>query len=241
MRISLLYDQFKGQDIYVVGNGPSLRYYPLHFFSERLTIGLNRTWRTVATKFSLTCHPELLIEYEKWEGPKPETQWIVKAFKPPARLTLEDKRYYIFRSGSPTDGHNLDFVRYRSPEEYLYQGRGIHQTAMNLAAHMGARAIFLCGVDMADLFGDHHSVEQPVRFLGLNPESVYKEYRDFTDHVRQVIRDELGIPVISMSPFLGLGAAEEDASRLRKQLRLEPLKPGKDDSRYRRDKVDKPS
>lgn len=241
MRVSLLYGKHKGEDIYVVGSGPSLRYYHPEFFRGRITIGLNRAYCTIQPTYTITAHPDLFAEYLSIpEGKRVPTSWIVKAFKPPLRLTFEDPRCYVFRAGAPHDGHQLRFLREQCKDEYLYQGRGIHQTAMNLAAHMGARTIFLVGCDMCALTDEHHASDQPTKFLGLPPERVYKEYRLFTDHVRQVLRDELGIHVVSLSPFLGLNSVEEDSARLRTQLRLRPLPPAKDVSTYQRSGIDSP-
>jgi hypothetical protein len=73
----------------------------------------------------------------------------------------------------------------------------------------------------------------------LKPDDVYKEYRTFTAHVRQVIRDELKIPVVSLNPFIGVGHSDEDFSRLKEELGMKPLPGALDVSRYDRRKTNK--
>ena len=63
MRLQELWDRHAGETIYVVGTGPSLRLLDMNYFAGRTTIGLKRAWRHLPTTYSLTCHPELVVEY----------------------------------------------------------------------------------------------------------------------------------------------------------------------------------
>lgn len=242
MKVSKLWGLHKGEDAYVVGTGPSMRCFPMDFFRNRLTIGLNQAWRYGGMRYCVTVHPELVVEYEKEESGLEEqyrTQWIVKAKKAPLAVDFSHPRYYVFYSHGPTKiGHRLDFFRIAS--DSLYVGRGIQQTGINLAVHMGCRAVFLVGVDMCSLDGQHHAHRQHTRWLGLPPEDVYREYLDFTDHARTFVRFQLGIPVLTLSPFVGLKHVEEDYGRLKKLLRLDPLPKSDDVSSRRRAHADKP-
>jgi len=240
MQVSLLWDKHKGEEIYIVGTGPSMRVFPVEILKGKTTIGLNQSWKYCSMSYSVTMHPELIVDYERDKSRKNTTQWIVKGQKPPLRVTFEDPRYYVFEGEKPvpTHGFNLKYVRERI-RSVLYIGRGIQQTAMNIAAHMGARVIYLVGVDMCSLDGSHHGHDQSIQFHGLKPDDVYKEYRTFTAHVREVIRDELKIPVVSLTPFIGVGNPEEDFSRLKKEFRMKPLPGVVDISRYDRRKTNK--
>jgi hypothetical protein len=245
MRIADLFDRHHGQDIYIVGTGPSLRLLPVGLLSGRTTIGLNQAWRMVpGLHYCLTAHPELTLE---WEESRPEglrsqaktrpgidPVWIVKQKAPMANLSFDDPRYYVWTSDKHPHEDNLKYVRKRVPD-YLYQGRGIQQTGMNLAAHMGARSIILVGCDMTDLGGDHHAHAQHVRFHGLDPKLVYKEYRVYTARVRQAIWDTWRIPTLTLTPFVGVGHAEEDYARLCQERALEKLPAPEDTSKYQRE------
>lgn len=238
MQVSLLWDKHKGEEIYIVGTGPSMRVFPAEILEGKTTIGLNRAWKYCSLTYSVTVHPDLIVEYEKDKERKNKTQWIVKGQKAPIRASFSDKRYYVFEGEKPvpTHGFNLKYIRERV-RSVLYIGRGIQQTAMNIAAHMGARVIYLVGVDMCSLEGSHHGHAQPIQFHGLNPDAVYKEYRNFTAHVRTVIRDELKIPVVSLTPFIGLDNAAADFSRIKGELGIKPLPGALDVSRYHRREV----
>lgn len=241
MNIGDLYGNHEGEDIYIVGTGPSMQVFPVEILKGKTCIGLNQAWKyDVKLEYSITVHPELIVEYEtakRRKELKHTTKWCCRAQKKPLNLTYADPRYYVFTSHKPipTHGFNPNLVRQRW-EKALYIGRGIHQSAMNLAYHMGAKTIFLVGTDMCSLDGTHHGHNQHVQLHGLPAEDVYHEYRAFTDHIREVIH-ELGVPVVTLSPFIGLDHADEDFVRLRDQKGLEPLPTPKDTSKYNRRKT----
>lgn len=231
MRIDNLYGRAEGQDVYVCGTGPTMRVLPPDFLYGRLTIGLNQAYRYANMDYSVTVHPELVDEWRKASGAR-FTTWVAKANKPPLQLDLDDRDCYAFNT---TDQWS-SFTDH--PKDTLFIGRGVQQTAMDLAVRMGARAIFLVGVDMGAVGGDHHGHDQHVRFHGLKPDDVYAEYRKWTAKARKLIREKFQIPVMSLSPILGETAADEEYKRLVTELRLPPLPRPKDTSEYTRDKAD---
>jgi len=226
MRISSLYGKYKGQTAYIVGTGPSLRCMPLDFLKDKLTIGLNQSWKHIRPTLSITVHPELVLEYEDTFRGHP-TRWVVKKKPPMERLELDDPKYYVFGTS-----YDIDCIR-TQPADTLYLGEGIQTTAMDLAARLGAKYIILVGCDAAALGGDYHAHDQHVRWLGLQPDDQYRLYRERTAEVRSALRGR-GVHVMSLSPFIGADAAQEDYERLRKELNLDKLPPPKDTSTYNR-------
>ena len=204
-----------------------MRTFPIDSLRDKITLGLNQFWRYLMPTMNITVHPELLQECLK-ESKKPSTTWIVKKKPPMQDLSLDDERFYVFNTND-----NFDTVVNR-PADTLFIGRGVQQTAMDLAARMGASTIILVGVDMTDLGGDHHGHDQHVRFHGLSPQDVYMEYRHYTAEVRRRLREKFGVTVVTMSPFLGANAATEDYLRLCKEHELPKLPPPKDTSAYMR-------
>ncbi len=211
---------------YIVGTGPSMRCFPLDFLKDKFTIGLNQAYKHFTPVFSITVHPELLVEWSA--GKCCETQWLVKRKAPMENLKLDDKDFYVFHT-SP----DLDTVS-RRPKDTLYIGEGVQCTAMDLAARMGARTLILVGCDATSLHGDHHGHDQHVRFLGQKPEDQYRLYRKRTAQTRKVLRDSFGVQTLSLTPFIGSGHADEDYARLVKELALPALPSPKDTSTYTR-------
>lgn len=236
MRISNLYNKYLGSDIYIVGTGPTLRMLPKEFFNNKIAIGLNQAYKTFDLTYAVTVHPELVPEYIRFkkENKCKETNWVICSKKPPLRLKFDDKKYYVY--------HRINdwkcFIE--RTKDSLFCGRGIQQTAIDLAGRMGATNIILVGVDMESLCGDHHGHDQHIRFQGVSPEDAYKEYRLWTYKAKKLAREHYGISVLSLSPLLGCGGLihDGDYERLRVEMGLEPLKTPKDISRKNRKGID---
>lgn len=238
-------NQFKGRDVYIVGSGPSMRLFDVRFLLGKPVIALNQAWRYwtgtgAAPTLGLTVHPELVQEYNleyvtaAETAPLPVVTWAVKRKPPMEALTLDDLNYYVFKT-------NPDFATIAArPADTLFIGRGVQQTAMDLAARLGARAIVLVGVDMAALGGDHHGHDQHVQFHGQPADAVYREYYEWTRTARQLIESAWKIPTLSLTPFLGAGWAAEDYDCQCTQRGLAPLPPPQDVSKYNRKGTDKP-
>jgi hypothetical protein len=231
MRISTLKNVYKNKEIYIVGTGPSLRTFPKEYLESKITIGLNQAWKHLATTFSITVHPDLLLEYENTVS-KPTTKWLVKKKAPLEKISLDDRKYYVFKTV------DRDLRIFTNPkEDHLFLGRGVQQTAMHLAMLMGAKTIVLVGVDMTDLGGDHHGHDQHVKFHGLEPSDVYAEYRKYTSLVRKELR-QLNVNVFSLSTILGEYYGSEDYLRICEELSLSKLSKPTDTSTYIRKSVD---
>lgn len=232
MRIANLWDKHRGNDIVILGTGPSSRCFDKKFFENRIIIGLNQAYRLVDPTYSITVHPELYLEWRRGNRHQ-KTQWIVKKKNPLPNLELDDPLLYVFETNAGDQPNDFQYLETRTADK-LYQGRGVQVTAMCLAAHMGARSILMVGCDMCKLGSDHHGVNQHVRFNGLSEREVYAEYRRFTAKARRIIREKYGIPVVTISPFVGVGHPDEDYARLQSELRLPDLPPAKDTSKYKR-------
>lgn len=214
--------------VYVVGTGASLRCLPLGFFGGKTTIGLNQAWKHLPCTYSITVHPDLFLEWAEAIKPAgriasrwPKTQWVIKRKPPMERLRVTDPHHYVFDTS-----YDLKTVTDR-PKDVLYLGEGVQTTAMDLAARMGAAAIILVGCDAKALGGDYHAHDQHVRWVGRRPEDQYKMYRDSAADVRLALRG-VGVSVMTLSPFIGVDAGEEDYLRLRGELGLDRLPEPKD-------------
>ncbi len=230
--VSALYGAHPGSEIYVVGAGASLRVFPTEFLRDKITIGLNMAWRSAPVRYSVTIHPDLNVpEFMTGEASHPEITWITKHGKSKLLLTPEqiayaEAHFYFFEAKGkknsalpyePSDsGRIIDWVRKPSGDN-LYQWSSISQTAVHLAANMGAKTIILVGCDNGSLLGNHHAHQQHTRWKGVEPEHRYRQYYDGLVEVRQALR-ERGVDVISMTPFVSLLEPELDFRALCAEL-----------------------
>lgn len=243
MMVSELWGRHRGEDIYVVGTGPSLRVFPLTFLADRLTIGLNEAYRHLACRYYLSCHPEVAVRGLR-DRPSSTGRWLVKRKRPLSRLPRDDPRFYFFDAGYRAEardpaGRTAEEARVclLSGGDWLWQSGGAHTTAISAALNMGARAVFLVGCDMGSLGGEHHGHDQPVMFRGYPPGQIYYGYRLAAARLRRAARELLGVPVLSLTPFLGTTAAEEDYGRLKTELGLPDLPPPRDHTEEHRERM----
>ena len=232
--IDSLWDTHKDEVCFIIGTGPSIAFYPPEFIKSlegKLTIGLNEAWRYLKCTYHLSIHYECII-------PRPELNWITKKKGYPKRLDIS--KYILFKSNSEYRQSTDNFTLVRKISGSLYVGRGIHTSAMVLAAHMGCKFGILIGVDCGSLDGHHHGHNQHVQFHGLEPNTVYNEYYENAVKLREYIWQKYSCGFVSLSPFIGLHSIATDTHYLKNVYGIiEPDKEQtKDISTYRRKAVD---
>lgn len=225
--LSDLYDLHKGRDIYIIGTGASFRVFPKSFFEDKITIGLNLAWQLLEVDYVITMVPHL--NFPEFLGVvRPErTKWVTKKDKYAAHATPEmqafaDEHYFYFRTDGQSSingldepseaGRVLDWVEHPN-DEFLYLWTSISQTAVNLAANMGARNIVLVGCDNCALLGNHHAHNQHTLWKGADPDDRYMQYYLGLKEVRGALMRR-GVNLLSISPFLKLDAPELDFREL---------------------------
>ncbi|HUF99352.1 MAG TPA: hypothetical protein VMM60_14580 [Ilumatobacter sp.] len=219
-----------------------MRVFPTEFLVDRLTIGLNMAWRVAPLKYGITIGPHLNIpEFLDGELPHPEITWITKRAKAkqvlrPDQFAHADSSFYTFdMAGRPNrappnepsdEGRVLDWVR-RPTGDNLYQWSSISQTAVNLAANMGARNIILVGCDNSSLLDNHHAHVQHTKWVGAAPSYRYDQYYEGLVEVRSALR-ERGVNLLSLNPFVKLDNPSRDFSFLCDELSVPSLLSGED-------------
>jgi len=227
-KVEALYGRHPDSDIYIVGTGTSLRVFPLEFLKDKITIGLNQSWKVIDTTYAITMMPKLNIpEFIEGEASHPGITWVTKPSKVGGQCTREEiayaeEHFYGFENDGkasltgldePSEtGRVLDWVINPHPEK-LYLWTSISQSAMNLAANMGARNIILVGCDNGALGGNHHAHNQHTMWKGESPDVRYMQYYQGVAEVRAALRKR-GVNVVSMNPFVKIDAPELDFNRL---------------------------
>lgn len=230
--VSELNNRHAGTDIYILGTGASVRVFPLSFLSGKIVIGLNMAWKLFPVQYAITIRPELNIpEFMERESARPEIIWVTKYNKltsdPQKKFVMENRdRFFMYRTDGkkntaapdqPSDvGRILDWVR-NSSDNYLYLWSSISQSAVNLAANMGAKNIILVGCDNCSLFGNHHAHNQHTMWKGAEPNFRYRQYYEGLAEVRAALRAR-GVNLLSLTPFMSLEHPEEDFKCLCEEL-----------------------
>jgi len=237
MKLELLKDKHKGETIYIVGTGPSMRFFPTDFFYDKITIGLKRAWKYIRPTYVLSTHPEALpddpYDYKIVTKRKPKIKGFKKVYD------FQWNKFYLFKSNLEAGQKPTSFDLLEKPRRnFLYLGRGVQTTGLCLAAHMGASVAVLVGVDCCSLGGQYHGHDQYIRLHGLEADDVFREYYKNTAIVRYKLKLKYQMDTLFLTPFIGLKNAEEEYRRLMEEYDLAPFPEPEDTSGYKREKVD---
>lgn len=237
-----LYGRHPGSDIYIVGTGTSLRVLPLDFLEGKITIGLNQAWKVVNTTYGITMMPRLNIpNFIEGESAHHETIWITKPSKVRDQCSADEQafaaeHFFAFENNGgvsmtgldePSEaGRVLAWVEKPHPSK-LYLWTSISQTAMNLAANMGAKNIILVGCDNGAIEDNHHAHDQHTMWKGESPDVRYMQYYEGVAEVRAELRKR-GVNVVSLSPFVKVDDPGLDFRRLCEETGNKAFIPNKD-------------
>lgn len=221
-----------GETIYIVGTGPSMRVFPLEFFNDKITIGLNQAYKFFKPTYSITVHPYLIpYNREEWN-----CKWITKV-KPTCEgwnkhVSIGNRPYlYLFENNDKA----TDFSYFHTKNTYkLFVGRGIQSGAIHLAGLMGAKYCILVGCDCCSLDFEQHAIDQHTEFHGHPDWEIYQEYYYYTVKCRELALTRFGMNVISLTPFIGLSMFEKDYTYLKKHLNLPAMAQPKDIEKVKR-------
>ena len=223
MKVSELYNKHSGSDIYILGTGASARVFPSSFLDDKIVIGLNLAWQLRPVTYAITMRPDLNIpKFINWPEPV-HTTWITKRDKlPPDSVAYGDSHFYYFetngkKNSAPTgepnnQGRMKEWVE-TATQDYLYLWSSISQSAINLAANMGAKNIFLVGCDNCAIGGNHHAQKQHTFWKGVSPDYRYHQYFEGLAEVRSGL-NKRGVNLMSLTPFVGLSHIEEDFKKM---------------------------
>jgi len=197
--IESLENKHAGEDIYIIGAGKSSDYYDESFFDNRVSIGVNNVW----VKYKN-------INYNIYrDTPIPENDID-------ATVIVSKYRGSTFSWGNNSEHVNDGCLYFNhNDNKPVMIEDGLHPngdklavsfstivSAIHLAAYMGAGAVFLVGHDCATIDGHSRMANYPK----FNPAyGVFiGKLEAQTIIMRKYLRDNYNIPLISLSPFIGL-------------------------------------
>lgn len=183
-----------GEDIYILGSGATMDFYDPKFFDGRVTIGLNLIYKFIPVTYVHTHHHEIVQEAIN-EG-----------------ANVITSKHHICHPAH--DEHNFtgDYYFYHHKHQLFCDAdvNGLDENpliiagtpvvgAMHIAYKMGARAIFLCGVDGGTIDGKMNYSKYPVPTQAGHPTRVDGVIKKLADQIRAS-----GVPVCYLLPFTTL-------------------------------------
>ncbi|MEM8668657.1 MAG: hypothetical protein AAGG48_14145 [Planctomycetota bacterium] len=137
-------DKHKGEDCFIVGNGPSLNKMDLSVLSGRHLFGMNKIHLIFErVRLDLSYHVSvnpLVIEQSRQDFQGLGCPSFLSINNWPADEPYDDDFYYLYTNGSP-------FCFRKTILDRIHEGWTVTFVAMQLAYFMGFQRLFLIGVD----------------------------------------------------------------------------------------------
>jgi hypothetical protein len=145
---------YSGEDVYIIGGGPSLRVFDFSLLHNKNTIGCNHAYVLGERVCHICCFGDWPFfnsehrELAKFDG------WVVTNYEMPMKMD-----WLCQFNKSPRVGRNK--------QEGLVWATNTGETAINLALVLGAKRVFLLGFDMNKMAdGTTHWHDQPLENQG---------------------------------------------------------------------------
>ena len=164
--LSELKDRHRGNDIWVIGSGASLDYVNQDFFSNKITIGVNRVNIKFDCDYIVAKDTRGFSELLKF---RKKAKFIVSQFEygdVGTTLNHIDTEHWIFEHPSKKSKQrpNLSSIR----GDQIVVSHSTITSAMHIAAYLGAENIIICGHDCGTIddqtcFDGYHKQVAPIQ------------------------------------------------------------------------------
>lgn len=205
-------DKHKGEDIYVFGSGPTCDYIPSSFVDGKITVGTNQTWRKYNTNYVVRKEHNLLqktldaynnvvlVSKGDCGGVNPSQVINTKKYTNTEKLCV----YNHLSNGLS----NIDMSCF-DQESTLCVSWSTITTSMHFAFYLGAKNIFLVGVDHGTLDGKStfEGYYDSVNETAAKSWNGYNDWLTKIDNQTIAIKNKLlslGTNVYSINPFTSL-------------------------------------
>ena len=201
-------NKHKGKDIYVFGSGPSCNFIDPSFVDDKITVGTNQTWRKYNTNYVVRKEHNLLQEtLNNFAGVTlvsmgncGELGQIIKLDK------FKNTDNLCIYKHPQNNCRKIDFKGFEQ-EDYLTVSYSTITTSIHFAYYLGAKNIFLVGVD-------HGTLDSKATFDGYYKdvkETAQKTWAGYKKWLKGLDKDtiamknklhSLGVNVYSINPFI---------------------------------------
>jgi hypothetical protein len=201
--IDELRDKHLMEDIYVIGSGKSLDFYPPNFFEGRITIGVNDIWKKFKTDYIIRKDRMGMEESVKTGIPHIISEWDCggRSNKNTSYLTGDNIYFYKHKYNGHTNISIPD-------DDELIVSYSTITSGIHLAAWMGASTIFIVGHDCGSINGEVRFKENGVENSGWGTKDRYYNWllqiEGQTIWTKKFIGNKYGCNIVGLMPFVSL-------------------------------------
>jgi len=202
---------YKGQDIYVIGSGKSLDFISNDFFNNKITIGINHTYKKLNTTFLLRKDNKILDQV--LTNNIDTVHIISKGNCGSSENTL--MKDFIIKSNYKNvfyfdHLHNKHTEINWPNEDQLIVSWSTITSGMHFAAYLGAENIILVGHDCGQLDGksnidNYHNSKTIAQPSQNSYDDWLKKIEDQTIKVKKYLNEKYKCNIYSLNPFINFG------------------------------------
>lgn len=229
MRLRDLRDIYSGQEIYIIGSGPTSNIFPMEFLEDKICLSLNDSY-----KINPSIFPIALMHHQTYcrEGNSPHAPIHPNFYRikfPVVKGTGKHRTenvdwenpYFYFFDWS----HNIEQIYEMTKDTdclyYTPEGCSLH-AALQLAWILGAKTIYTIGCDSTTLGGKHYADYNKNNFrddevLKRGAERNYDSYIKGSLIVQDFLRRK-NINVFNLSPIIGYHMIEYQYDTLKGKI-----------------------
>lgn len=202
-------DKHKGQDIYIIGSGASMDYVHPSFFTNKITIALNKVYKKYTNSdycYYKDINTQTYFEIFKKEIGTYKIKFIAQYHDPAAD-------YIYIPAANQKSFSDISLLG----TDRIINTENCSTTAIHVAYYMGAANIILCGLDHGKINGrnnykgyysddDLKSINAIGKVSGEWVELSYiHQYLEYDIQQLRNALHERGCEVMSLCPFINLG------------------------------------
>jgi hypothetical protein len=227
MKVSDLYNDpaIRGHDVYIVGLGPSMRVFPTSFLKNKLCVLLNDASKIFQLgPIAFTNHKQWIepvnIQHIKYQIVKARCKSDLNPHKTDNHVPWNHQIYYCFSYREhPWDkvSHYDKNQLWKEPDYYWNMKDGtVAIFAVQFALLAGAKSITLVGCDCIALQGQHYVAKDISKYK--QKQHNYDNYAKGLLILREEAQKRFNVPLLTLTPFCGLGREQTQYEFLSKQL-----------------------
>lgn len=225
MKIQDLRNVHSGQDVYVLGNGPSLELIDPLFFQGKVTIGINDAafdlpWLSyVITRYHESA--KLLFESRDRHGACIVVSRHQHGDPSSSTIDIDHERVVIFEHGRNCGSQtkNMEFPA----EPSLISSFSTITSAMNFAAHVGARSCILVGHDCGLLDFNMYRRGYAHGPIAKSVTEMFPYFEEQSILVKRFLKDRYGMNTYSLNPFINQALEGHRYFSMGSQVNIGPL------------------
>ena len=208
MNIAALKNTHHGEDIYVLGSGPSMNYFNNAFFNNKIVVGINRVCGYIKCDYTILKDIEGLKEVrDSSHSGKIVASEYAHGNSLGELNTKHSVDFFFCHEHNKPPYHSPDLSVISKDSDKIVVSYSTITSAMHLAAYMGAKNIFLCGHDCCEIQGKawidgYYDNIKPVQQNQQGYVEWLKQIKLHSINVKHAIESNFDCRVFELTPVL---------------------------------------